>query len=388
MALKLQGIQKTYPNGFRAVIDCNLEVSDGEFFTLLGPSGCGKTTTLRMIAGLETPSAGQILLHDRDLTPMHPGARDVAMVFQSYALYPHMTVRQNLVLNLEVRRVPSAEIEERLAGVSRMLAIEPFLDHKPKQLSGGQRQRVALGRALIRRPSIFLMDEPLSNLDLKLRERTRTELKKLHERIPVTTVYVTHDQAEALVLSDRIGIMDGGRLVQVGTPQEVYDRPSNTFVAKFVGTPSINLIAVSAEVDAQFLKLRLDDGGQTLDGLTLRAAPEILNRVQERVGRVVLGVRPEATALLSEPSPGAIATSIEVVEPMGSVHHIVLQFNDRSAGDTIDGDPFVALVPSTEVFVTGAKVWLRIRPDRLVLFDATSGNTLAVMSGARSWELP
>ena len=245
MALVFEGIQKVYPNGFRAVNHLDLEVKDGEFFTLLGPSGCGKTTTLRMIAGLETPSAGKVFIGGRDFTRTHPRDRDVAMVFQSYALYPHMTVRENLVLNLKVRKVAADEIERRLQEVSRMLGIERLLDSKPAQLSGGQRQRIALGRALIRRPNIFLMDEPLSNLDLKLRERTRTELKALHERLRVTTVYVTHDQAEALVLSDRIGIMNGGELLQVGTPQEIYDRPSSVFVAKFVGTPSINLVPVS-----------------------------------------------------------------------------------------------------------------------------------------------
>ena len=218
-------MEKAYPSGFTAVNGVNLDVEDGEFFTLLGPSGCGKTTTLRMIAGLETPSAGRIFIGGRDFTDTHPRNRDVAMVFQSYALYPHMTVRENLGLNLEVKRVPPAEIEGRIQNVARMLDISSLLDKKPGELSGGQRQRVALGRALIRRPNIFLMDEPLSNLDLKLRERTRTELKKLHETLRVTTIYVTHDQAEALVLSNRIGIMNAGDLIQVGTPQEIYDRP-------------------------------------------------------------------------------------------------------------------------------------------------------------------
>ncbi len=245
MTLRLQNVQKSYPSGFAAVNGVDLDVEDGEFFTLLGPSGCGKTTTLRMIAGLETPSAGKIFIGGQDFTDTHPRNRDVAMVFQSYALYPHMTVRENLGLNLEVKRVPPAEIEGRIQNVARMLDIGSLLDKKPGELSGGQRQRVALGRALIRRPNIFLMDEPLSNLDLKLRERTRTELKKLHETLRVTTIYVTHDQAEALVLSNRIGIMNAGNLIQVGAPQEIYDRPRSVFVAKFVGTPSVNLLNVN-----------------------------------------------------------------------------------------------------------------------------------------------
>ena len=272
MTLNLQSVQKVYDNGYQAVNGIDLDVNDGEFFTLLGPSGCGKTTTLRMIAGLETPSAGRIFIGGRDFTNTHPRDRDVAMVFQSYALYPHMTVRNNLALNLRVRGVPAAQIAQRLQDVSRMLAIEPLLDKKPGQLSGGQRQRVALGRALIRRPNIFLMDEPLSNLDLKLRERTRTELKKLHETMRVTTVYVTHDQAEALVLSDRIGIMNGGDLIQVGTPQAIYDHPSSVFVAKFVGTPSINLLSVTAEMVDGLLVLRLAETGQILGGAALRGA--------------------------------------------------------------------------------------------------------------------
>src|SRR5713226_8183029 len=279
MALVFEGIQKVYPNGFRAVNHLNLEVKDGEFFTLLGPSGCGKTTTLRMIAGLETPSAGKVFIGGRDFTRTHPRDRDVAMVFQSYALYPHMTVRENLILNLKVRKVAADEIERRLQEVSRMLGIERLLDSKPAQLSGGQRQRVALGRALIRRPNIFLMDEPLSNLDLKLRERTRTELKKLHERLRVTTIYVTHDQAEALVLSDRIGIMNAGELLQVGSPQEIYDQPADIFVAKFVGSPSINLLPVTAEARDRRLTLRLKAGGQEI-GTALPTPPDVVARTQ------------------------------------------------------------------------------------------------------------
>ena len=266
MTLALDKVQKTYPGGVPAVNELSLEIRDGEFFTLLGPSGCGKTTTLRMIAGLETTSAGWIWIAGRDLTHAHPRDRDVAMVFQSYALYPHMTVKQNLVLNLVVHRVARAEIEQRVDGVARMLGLVELLDRKPGQLSGGQRQRVALGRALIRRPKVFLMDEPLSNLDLKLRERTRTELKKLHERMRITTVYVTHDQSEALVLSDRIGIMSGGSLLQVGTPQDIYNKPSTIFVAKFVGSPSINLVPVAVESRAGHLGLRYRSAGVEIAG--------------------------------------------------------------------------------------------------------------------------
>lgn len=298
MAMPTSGIEKVYPGGFRAIDHLDLEVSDGEFFTLLGPSGCGKTTTLRIIAGLETPSSGKVFIGGRDYTNTHPRNRDVAMVFQSYALYPHMTVRENLVLNLEVRRIPPQEIEQRLSEVSRMLGLGEPLKRKPGQLSGGQRQRVALGRALIRRPNIVLMDDPPSNLDLKLRERTRTELKKLHERLRVTTIYVTHDQAEALVLSDRIGIMNAGELLQVGSPQKIFDEPTDVFVAKFVGSPSINLLPVTAEAGDGRVTLCLRASGQKIAVARSSARPDVIARIIRTDG-MVLGVRPEAIAPLT-----------------------------------------------------------------------------------------
>ena len=385
MTLNLQSVQKVYDNGYRAVNGIDLDVDDGEFFTLLGPSGCGKTTTLRMIAGLETPSAGRIFIGGRDFTNIHPRERDVAMVFQSYALYPHMTVRANLTLNLRVRRVRSAEIAQRLHEVSRMLGLDPLLDQKPGQLSGGQRQRVALGRALIRRPNIFLMDEPLSNLDLKLRERTRTELKKLHEALPVTTVYVTHDQAEALVLSDRIGIMNGGDLVQVGTPQQIYDRPSNVFVAKFVGTPSINLLSVTAENADGVLVLRLLKGGQKLNGAALRAPASVFQRLARAGNRAILGVRPEAIALGTAASPDVVPAVIDLVEPMGSVNNIVLRLEGVDTA-TADYEPLIAVVTSNESFTPGTQVWLTLRPERLVLFSVGAETAFAVLSSTRDWE--
>ena len=385
MTLSLEGVRKVYPTGYQAVHNLDLQVRDGEFFTLLGPSGCGKTTTLRMIAGLELPSSGRISINGRDFTRTHPRDRDVAMVFQNYALYPHMTVRENLVLNLEVRRMPKAEIGQQVREVSRMLDIERLLDSKPGQLSGGQRQRVALGRALIRRPNIFLMDEPLSNLDLKLRERTRTELKKLHERLRVATVYVTHDQAEALVLSDRIGIMNGGNLLQVGTPQDVYDRPSEIFTAKFVGTPSINLLAIEVEVDGNgHLSPQFAATGRALPGAGLPAEQEVARRLRKAEGKAVLGVRPEAVAVLHEPSPGAVPGHVVVIEPMGSVNHIVLALEGQEEV-TFDGEPFIAVVRSNEAFEQGAPVWLTIRPDRLVLFTSENGKSLANLSTQAVW---
>jgi multiple sugar transport system ATP-binding protein len=356
MTLRLQNVQKAYSSGFMAVKGVDLDVEDGEFFTLLGPSGCGKTTTLRMIAGLETPSAGRIFIGGQDFTNTHPRNRDVAMVFQSYALYPHMTVRENLGLNLEVKRIEPAEIEGRIQNIARMLDIGGLLNKKPGELSGGQRQRVALGRALIRRPNIFLMDEPLSNLDLKLRERTRTELKKLHETLKVTTIYVTHDQAEALVLSNRIGIMNAGDLVQVGRPQEIYDRPCNIFVAQFVGTPSINLLNVTARNSGELLMIRLKGEEAPLGSI----------------------------AVLTEEETGAAPAEIELVEPMGSVNNIVLRLSS-GAEATADGEPVVAVVTSNESRERGEKAWVRLRPERLVIFDKATGNTVAVLSDKR-WE--
>lgn len=382
--MTMSGIEKVYPGGFRAIRNLDLEVSDGEFFTLLGPSGCGKTTTLRIIAGLETPSSGQVFIGGRDYTNTHPRNRDVAMVFQSYALYPHMTVRQNLVLNLEVRRIAPQEIEQRVGEVSRMLGLGELLKRKPGQLSGGQRQRVALGRALIRRPNIFLMDEPLSNLDLKLRERTRTELRKLHERLRVTTIYVTHDQAEALVLSDRIGIMNAGELLQVGTPQRIYDEPTDVFVAKFVGSPSINLLPVTAEASDGWLTLCLKASERKIAVARSSARPHVMARIMQ-ADDLVLGVRPESIAPLHDAAPGTTQALIDVVEPMGSVNHLVLRL-DGANESTVDGEPLIAVVRSDEKFEQGAAIWLAIRPDRLVLFQRGNGKALTALSSAGEWQ--
>jgi multiple sugar transport system ATP-binding protein len=382
VTLSLQGLQKIYPNNYRAVENLDLEVRSGEFFTLLGPSGCGKTTTLRMIAGLEMPTSGKIFIGGRDFTNTRPRDRDVAMVFQGYALYPHMTVEQNLVLNLRVHRIAPAEIALRLREVSRMLDIESLLDRKPRQLSGGQRQRVALGRALIRRPNVFLMDEPMSNLDLKLRERTRNELKNLHKRLGVTTVFVTHDQAEALVLSSRIGIMNSGLLLQVGAPQQIYDHPTDTFVAKFVGSPSINLLAVAIEDVGGHLKIRLDRNARDIGMEPLRADPDVITRLKESGMSASLGIRPESLELRREAAPLAAQVSIEFVESMGAVSYVVLRF-DGIEQATVDGEPFIAVVRSNEYFEQGSHIWLVIRPDRLVLFHPKTGKALAGMKDKR-----
>ncbi len=368
MPLVLKKLTKVYGTGVHAVRDLDLEVRDGEFFTLLGPSGCGKTTTLRMIAGLERPTGGRIFIRGRDFTDVPPRDRDLAMVFQNYALYPHMSVYDNLALNLQVRRVPRQEIQARVREVAGMLGIESVLRYKPGQLSGGQRQRVALGRALIRRPNVFLMDEPLSNLDLKLRERTRTELKKLHERLQITTIYVTHDQSEALVLSDRIGIMNGGQLLQVATPREVYDRPADIFVARFIGSPSINLLRVRMRhVDGR-THLVLDGNSQEPAGFTFPITPAGVQALDGTGGQAILGARPEALALHRQQTPGALRACVEFVEPMGAMNYVVLRLEEGERAIQ-DRDHLIAVVGAHEEFSQDTPIWVTVRSDRLVLFD-------------------
>jgi multiple sugar transport system ATP-binding protein len=378
MPLMLKNLNKVYGTGVHAVRDLDLEIRDGEFFTLLGPSGCGKTTTLRMIAGLERPTSGRIFIGGRDFTDVPPRNRNLAMVFQNYALYPHMTVYDNLALNLQVRRVPRREIDARVHEVAGMLGIEPVLRYKPGQLSGGQRQRVALGRALIRRPNVFLMDEPLSNLDLKLRERTRTELKKLHERLLITTVYVTHDQSEALVLSDRIGIMHAGTLLQVGTPRQVYDRPADLFVAKFIGSPSMNLLRVQLYAVMGTPQLRLEGSRDGPGGFSVPIPPAALRALDGSDGKAILGARPEALALHRQETPCALRTRVEFVEPMGAVNYVVLHLEEQEPA-ILDRDHLIAVVGSHEELSHQTPVWVTMRSDRLVLFDAATERARAFL---------
>jgi multiple sugar transport system ATP-binding protein len=378
MTILLTDVTKVYGGAMVAVNKLNLEIQDGEFFTLLGPSGCGKTTTLRMIAGLEAVTSGTIALRGRDVTDVPARDRDVAMVFQSYALYPHMTVRDNLGLNLQVRKLPKAEIAARIESVARTLQLERLLDRKPGQLSGGQRQRVALGRAIIRRPNVFLMDEPLSNLDLKLREETRTELKKLHEDLRITTVYVTHDQSEALVLSDRIGIMRDGELLQVGDPHEVYARPADVFVARFIGSPSINILAGRVRADDSELVIEVAGSEDGAGGLTRRLngkAAQAL-RTQLADGKVSLGVRPEDFVAHRADGPGRLRAEVEFVQPMGATSFAVLRV--PGARHLIyDREHLMAAIGPEEIFERDAPVWLDIRGDRYCLFDPASGRAVA-----------
>jgi multiple sugar transport system ATP-binding protein len=289
-----------------------------------------------------------------------------------------MTVYNNLALNLQVRRVPRRAIDARVREVAEMLGIEQALRYKPGQLSGGQRQRVALGRALIRRPKVFLMDEPLSNLDLKLRERTRTELKKLHERLQITTVYVTHDQSEALVLSHRIGVMNGGALLQVGTPRQVYDRPADLFVAKFIGSPSINLLRVRLHTSQETSQLRLEGSPDGPGGFGVPIPPAARHALDGPGGQAILGARPEALALHRQQIPGALRTRVEFVEPMGAVNYVVLHLEEQAPA-ILDRDHLVAVVGAHEEFSPQTPVWVTVRSDRLVLFDAATEQARAFL---------
>jgi multiple sugar transport system ATP-binding protein len=373
MTVVLTNVSKTYGSQTPAVRNLDLEIQDGEFFTLLGPSGCGKTTTLRMIAGLEPVTTGTIALRGRDVTDLPARDRDVAMVFQSYALYPHMTVRENLGLNLQVRRIPKKEVNERIEQVARMLQLEGLLNRKPGQLSGGQRQRVALGRAIIRRPNVFLMDEPLSNLDLKLREETRTELKKLHESLRITTVYVTHDQSEALVLSDRIAVMNDGELLQVGNPHEVYAKPGDVFVARFIGSPSINILSGRLRPNGSTLAVEVRGPGDGTGGLLRRLANAPL--VPPADGRVLVGVRPEDLVIHREAAPGRLRAAVEFVQPMGAVSFAVLRV-PSSNGLVLHREDLMAAVGPEETFERDAIVWLDVRGDRYCLFDPQTGRAI------------
>jgi multiple sugar transport system ATP-binding protein len=301
-------------DGVIAVNDLTLEVKDGEFLVLVGPSGCGKTTALRCLAGLEEVTSGDIIIGDRVVTHVPPKDRDIAMVFQNYALYPHMTVYENMAFGLKLRKVPKQEIDRRVKEVAEMLGIQDLLNRKPRQLSGGQRQRVALGRAIVREPQVFLMDEPLSNLDAKLRVQTRGELIKLQRRLGVTTIYVTHDQVEAMTMGHRIAVMNQGVLQQLDTPENLYDHPANLFVATFIGSPAMNIFPARVVVGDGTVRLVAGD-------VTLEAAPEQRNRLAEYSNREVLvGIRPEDLIV----QPGQVSVDhqlrlpVEIVEPLGS----------------------------------------------------------------------
>ncbi|HTR20307.1 MAG TPA: ABC transporter ATP-binding protein [Gemmatimonadales bacterium] len=327
--------------------DLSLEVRDGEFLVLLGPSGCGKTTVLRCVAGLEEPSTGEILIGTRDVTHLSPADRDVAMVFQNYALYPHLSVRANLAFPLEMRRLATPEIARRVADTAARLGLSELLERRPGQLSGGQRQRVALGRAIVREPQAFLFDEPLSNLDAQLRAEMRAEVLKLHRSLGATMLYVTHDQVEAMTMGERVAVLHEGRLRQIGTPAEVYERPANTFVARFIGSPGMNVIAGKGE---------MGDGVGVISSGSLRVTVDALHYS----GELQIGVRPEHVGIGARGRAAGNAV-VRLVEPLGSETLVHLEAGDRS---------LVARVPGIAAFEVGAEVGVKLDPQRLHFFDA------------------
>ena len=349
-----------------AVSDLNLEIGDGEFMVLVGPSGCGKTTSLRMIAGLEEISEGTLRIGDKVVNDVAPKDRDIAMVFQSYALYPHMSVRDNLAFGLKLRKVPKPEIEKRINEAAGILQLEKLLDRKPKELSGGQRQRVALGRAIVREPAVFLMDEPLSNLDAKLRVQTRAEIARLHQRLGTTMVYVTHDQVEAMTMGQRIAVMSEGLLQQVGTPQQLYDTPINRFVAGFIGSPAMNFVELPTGVGGQ---------AELGDGAIRFPIPQNYREALQSVGdKVIAGFRPEHLELSDIPAPVAtLQGTADVVEYLG---------NEELLHVTVDGKEVVAIVDSSHRVRPGDVVQLKLPGDKLHLFNSETGDSLAKMREA------
>ncbi|HEY3142280.1 MAG TPA: ABC transporter ATP-binding protein [Acidimicrobiales bacterium] len=355
-----------------AVDDLTLGVADQEFLVLLGPSGCGKTTALRLLAGLEDPSGGTIAIGERVVNDIAAIDRDIAMVFQSYALYPHMTVRRNIEFPLRSRKVPPAERAELVGQASAALGLEGLLDRKPGQLSGGQRQRVALARAIVRRPEVFLMDEPLSNLDATLRVQTRAELVELQRRLETTVVYVTHDQVEAMTMAHRIAIMDHGVLQQVGAPQDVYARPANLFVARFIGSPPMNIVAgtVTTDTDTEGESAGAsDDLVVKVPGGTLPLPPDLAKAVRDRgTEQIFIGVRPEHTVLAPD---GQLEATVAVVEVLGHEQHVICRLADGSLVIVRQPNDDLPLDPGTAVRLTADR-------SRLHVFDADSGERLEV----------
>ncbi len=355
-SIELRNVSKVYDGGVVAVRDVDLDIADGEFMIFLGPSGCGKSTTLRMIAGLEAISSGDLLIGGERMNDVDPSKRDISIVFQNYALYPHMTVRKNLGFGLKLRGTDSAEIRRRIGVVSEMMGITDLLDRRPAQLSGGQRQRVALGRALVREPAAFLLDEPLSNLDAKLRATMRTELIKLHQRLGTTMIHVTHDQVEAMTMGERICIMNGGEVVQTGAPLEVYTNPANTFVAGFLATPAMNLLPARVVADGDGLRVEAD-------GIRIAVPPAYRDAYGAYVGKpVIAGLRAEDFAPVDAAEPDAeVRARIETVEALGPETILTL---------TLPAGTGIAVrVPVASRYRSGEAIALTYDAAKLHLFD-------------------
>ncbi len=381
----LEHVNKSYPNGMTAVKDLNLTIADGEFLILVGPSGCGKTTTLNMIAGLEDISSGELRIGGERVNEKAPKDRDIAMVFQSYALYPHMTVRQNIAFPLTLAKMKKSDIAQKISETAKILDLTELLDRKPSQLSGGQRQRVAMGRAIVRHPKAFLMDEPLSNLDAKLRVQMRGEIARLQRRLGATTVYVTHDQTEAMTLGDRVVVMHGGVAQQIGTPEELYERPANLFVAGFIGSPPMN-----------FFPGTLTPTGLTLPFGEVMLTPEVLEVIaaHPKPENVIVGVRPEhlADAALIDGyqriRAATFEAKVELVESLGADKYVYFttagcdvhsaQLDELAAESEVVENQFAARVPAESKAAIGQLVELAFDTGKLAVFDADSGTNLTV----------
>ncbi len=352
----LQNLVKQYDGAEKPTVNhISLTIHDGEFLVLVGPSGCGKSTLLRTIAGLESITDGDLFIGDKRVNDVHPKDRDIAMVFQSYALYPHMTIRRNMAFGLEVRKKPKAEIDKLVSEASSMLGLDEHLEKLPKQLSGGQRQRVAMGRAIVRRPKVFLFDEPLSNLDAALRTQMRVEIRRLHKQLKTTIIYVTHDQVEAMTLADRIAVLNGGHLQQVGSPMELFQRPCNKFVAGFIGSPGMNFIES---------KIVLEDGRKTvvIDEKNKIALEDDVARAVDNGQNVLLGIRPQDVVLADEANPANVTGVVDVIETLGWESHIHFKVGEHH---------FLAVLEAQKVvgFQEGQSIGLHVAPGVVHLFN-------------------
>jgi multiple sugar transport system ATP-binding protein len=394
--IEFTDVQKVYDDGTQAVFDLSLAIEDGELMVLVGPSGCGKTTALRMVAGLEEISDGELRIGDQIVNDLTPKERNIAMVFQSYALYPHMTVRDNLAFSLKLHKMPKQEVDQRVNKAANMLQIEQFLDRKPRALSGGQRQRVAMGRAIVREPQAFLMDEPLSNLDAKLRVQMRAEIHQLQRRLDVTTIYVTHDQVEAMTMGDRVAVMNAGRLQQVDTPQVLYDQPVNEFVAGFIGSPAINLVEAQLEQANGNLAVSFGEHRLTVDERATRNRSELKNYVGKEV---ILGIRPEdfedASIESDVPNDRRMTVTVDLTEPLGA--DVLAYFGTEATGvissaaaadvgedadvrlggdDGDTGTRMCARVSPRTRIAIGAQAELTVDTSRLYFFDPETRNAV------------
>ena len=389
-AIDIKSAGKIYPNGTRALEDVNITINDGEFVVLVGPSGCGKTTLLRMVAGLEDITEGEILIGDKTVNDVAPKDRDIAMVFQNYALYPHMSVFDNMAFSLKLRKLPKNEIDQKVKDAAKTLEISELLDRKPKALSGGQRQRVAMGRAIVRNPQAFLMDEPLSNLDAKLRVQMRAELGQLHTQLQTTTLYVTHDQVEAMTMGDRVAVIRKGELQQIDTPREIYLNPRNIFVAGFIGSPSMNFVYANVGVNKSSIKLNFGNDQIDYKGDKLEKLKTFENK------EIVMGIRPEAFedgnyANTSEYSE-SIKVSVSLLEQLGSDSYIhfykdikpvqteaieeILADEGEDISVLGDNTKFIARINPNSTVVEGQEIELKIDPSKLHFFDSETGDAL------------